>query len=130
MLARLGAGRVRHIQTRFLWVQERLREKAFDLAKVGTLANPSDLGTKAMVAEALERLLPLAGVGETASGSVHATTTGKRALRKRATRWCRSRSPYSRPGSGESRLRTSGGAQRYRGRSEMVRFQQSQPSQL
>ena len=64
--------------------KEKLREKAFDLAKVGTLANPADLGTKAMALEALLRPLPLAGVGPSADPELapHATVAGKRSRPK------------------------------------------------
>lgn len=63
MMGRIGSGRVRHMQTRFLWVQERLRERQFQLYKVGTLENPGDVGTKNQPEEALRRLLPLCGLG-------------------------------------------------------------------
>lgn len=63
MMGRIGSGRVRHMQTRFLWVQERLRNREFVLGRVGTLVNPGDVGTKGQTSEALARLLPLAGVG-------------------------------------------------------------------
>ena len=43
---RTGIGRARHLAVAQLWVQERLREKHFDLFKVWGPANPADLLTK------------------------------------------------------------------------------------
>ena len=43
---RSGLGRLRHVQTHTLWVQERVRSKAMELRKVNGLVNPADLFTK------------------------------------------------------------------------------------
>ena len=44
--ARRGIGKQRHIQTRFLWLQERVAAKHLRVSKVGTHDNPADLFTK------------------------------------------------------------------------------------
>ena len=48
MIHRVGCGRVRHLQTRYLWHQQALREGQFDVVRCGTKENPSDLGTKVL----------------------------------------------------------------------------------
>ena len=47
--ARSGLGRLRHLETHTLWVQEKLRAKAFELRKVRGEVNPADLFTKHLV---------------------------------------------------------------------------------
>ena len=44
--ARQGLGKLRHIATHTLWVQEKVRTKAIDLRKVDGTENPADLFTK------------------------------------------------------------------------------------
>ena len=46
--SRRGLGKMKHIQTRFLWVQERLALKHFTLEKVASEKNMADLLTKAL----------------------------------------------------------------------------------
>ena len=54
MIHRVGCGRrVRHLQTRFLWHQQALREGQFNVVRCGTKENPSDLGTKVLEREAM-----------------------------------------------------------------------------
>ena len=43
---RSGLGKLRHVQTHTLWVQERVRSGAIELRKVNGLVNPADLFTK------------------------------------------------------------------------------------
>ena len=46
LCGRSGLGRLRHVQTHTLWVQERVRTGAIQLRKVNGLFNPADLFTK------------------------------------------------------------------------------------
>ena len=46
VMQRAGPGRIRHLQTRFLWVQERAREGDFAVVAVPGASNAADLGTK------------------------------------------------------------------------------------
>ena len=48
MCSRRGLGKTRHVQTRYLWVQHRLKENEFELVAVGTDKNVSDVCTKPM----------------------------------------------------------------------------------
>ena len=59
--SRAGIGRVRHLATGQLWVQERLRAGAFRLFKHPGEANPSDICTKHVPSELLVRHLPTIG---------------------------------------------------------------------
>ena len=49
--SRRGLGKMKHIQTRYLWIQERLALKHFSLEKVGTLVNRADVLTKQLSAK-------------------------------------------------------------------------------
>ena len=58
---RLGLGKSRHVQTRFLWIQEKLAEKVFELFKIDAKLNTADICTKALASEAVERHLKAMG---------------------------------------------------------------------
>ena len=60
---RLGVGqRTKHIQTRFLWVQERAQDKDLIVKKVHTSRNLSDLATKPVSSTVLDRHCSVAGL--------------------------------------------------------------------
>ena len=46
--SRRGLGKLRHIQTRYLWLQERVAHKHFTVFKVPGEQNPADAMTKAL----------------------------------------------------------------------------------
>jgi len=54
---RRGVGRVRHIATRFLWIQQRVEQHELGLVKEPTATNVADLMTKALPADRVEQLL-------------------------------------------------------------------------
>ena len=54
---RLGLGKSRRVQTRFLWIQEKFPERAFELFKIDTKLNTADICTKALASEVVERRL-------------------------------------------------------------------------
>ena len=54
---RRGLGPVRHISTRFLWVQQKISQKEFSVTKVKGKSNPADLGTKYLNGPDLSRIL-------------------------------------------------------------------------
>ena len=58
---RSGIGRVRHLAVGQLWVQERIRSKALFLSKVPGDANPADICTKHLGADALRKRVQIAG---------------------------------------------------------------------
>ena len=60
--ARQGLGKLRHIDTQCLWVQQRVRDQTFELRKVKGTENPADLFTKHLTsASMVESLLGLFG---------------------------------------------------------------------
>ena len=46
MCFRKGLGRVRHLETKYLWIQDLVKEGRIKLLKVKGTENPSDVGTK------------------------------------------------------------------------------------
>ena len=57
---RSGLGKLRHVQTHTLWVQERVKTQAIELRKVNGLVNPADLFTKHLVSrERVDQLIAL-----------------------------------------------------------------------
>ena len=59
---RRGSGRLKHIDTRMLWLQRMLRKQYIRLQKVPTLYNPSDLNTKKLSRVRRELLMSIIGV--------------------------------------------------------------------
>ena len=59
---RRGAGRIRHIATSTLWLQNAVGEGHIALAKVAGTANPADLGTKVLGGTVLTGLLRRCGL--------------------------------------------------------------------
>ena len=53
--SRRGLGRQRHVQTRYLWLQERVAAGRLSIQKIKTMHNIADLLTKAASRETLER---------------------------------------------------------------------------
>ncbi|CAE7358585.1 unnamed protein product [Symbiodinium sp. CCMP2592] len=58
---RLGLGKSRHVQTRYLWIQEKLANKQFELFKIDTKLNTADLLTKSLAVESAEQHLKRMG---------------------------------------------------------------------
>ena len=57
IIQRQGVGKLRHISTQYLWIQEKTRGNEFDIAKVPGEDNPSDILTKNVPSEILTRHL-------------------------------------------------------------------------
>ena len=57
IVQRKGAGNIRHINTRMLWVQEQEAKDKMRYLKVAGTINPADLGTKHLEPEAIARHL-------------------------------------------------------------------------
>ena len=56
---RIGSGRQRHLDVKWLWTREAVRAGRFSLKKVGTYSNVSDLTTKHHDEERLKVLMTL-----------------------------------------------------------------------
>ena len=59
---REGFGKVRHLATADFWVQQRLRRREFNIAKVPGSENLADLGTKGLERDAIQRFLRALGL--------------------------------------------------------------------
>ena len=57
MTARTGSGRVKHVEARYFWVQDRVRKKQFSVGSIDTSHNTADLGTKFHSGERLQELM-------------------------------------------------------------------------
>ena len=58
---RRGAGKVRHLDTQFLWVQQKLGQQKFQLKKVKGTENTADLQMKYLSAGDVSRLMTALG---------------------------------------------------------------------
>jgi hypothetical protein len=103
MASRIGCGKIRHLQIRDLWIQERVRSGDLLLEKALTADNTSDLGTKHIDAKRIEKLVGLSGmsfrVGEAGQAVVKGLAVG--ALLTRQTVVAAAAAP------GEANLRSS-----------------------
>ncbi len=61
MASRAGMGRTRHLEVRFLWVQEAVKSKRPEIRKIKGSANPSDIATKPMTMDDMIRHLSAVG---------------------------------------------------------------------
>ena len=59
--SRKGLGKMKHVQTWYLWIQERLASGCFKLLKVGTKHNVSDVCTKAVTANEMDKHMKSTG---------------------------------------------------------------------
>ena len=62
MMNRTGLGKAKHIETQFMWVQEKIKHGTFELVKVGTAKNPADIFTKQLAERAMIEHLGRMGV--------------------------------------------------------------------
>ena len=58
---RCGVGKIRHLDTRLLWIQERVHAGDLEVVKVAGEENPADLMTKHLSEEALSKCLARLG---------------------------------------------------------------------
>ena len=54
---RKGLGKVRHIETKYLWIQDLIKDGRLKLLKVKGTDNPADIGTKHLSVSETEKLL-------------------------------------------------------------------------
>ena len=62
MASRTGLGKVRHMEVKFLWLQQALRDQKFRLFKIDGKLNPADVGTKPHSWQEMKELLKRIGV--------------------------------------------------------------------
>ena len=51
---RKGTGKVRHLQVKYLWIQDALFDKRLSLDKVKGTENPADIGTKYLMSHEVQ----------------------------------------------------------------------------
>ena len=66
VVRRNGVGRVRHLDVRFLWFQEKVQSYEFQMKKVLGTANPADLMTKFLGSDQIHAALTSMGIWCTA----------------------------------------------------------------
>ena len=66
--ARLGTGKVRHLETRCLWIQERVRSKEISILKVPTEKNRGDMQTKPLDPTRFWMLMAMLPIRRTTTG--------------------------------------------------------------
>ena len=59
--SRLGVGRVRHLHTKVLWVQEAVARRELTIVKVSGVEKPADMGTKHLAQREMHECLRRAG---------------------------------------------------------------------
>jgi hypothetical protein len=59
--SRRGLGRIRHVETRFLWLQDRVALKHLTVKKIGTEDNPADVLTKPLTREKIDKFCAAIG---------------------------------------------------------------------
>jgi len=59
---RKGCGKVRHLQVKYLWIQNEVFDKALKIEQVKGTENPADVGTKYLMGYEMERVLKGFGV--------------------------------------------------------------------
>jgi hypothetical protein len=59
---RKGLGKVRHIETKYLWVQDLVKDGRLSLLKVKGVDNPADIGTKHLSVAEIEKKLLIIGL--------------------------------------------------------------------
>ena len=82
-----GVSKVRHLDTKFLWIPRGISNKAFSVAPISTFFNTADLGTKSLAADRVKFLLnrlQFDGVPESKAASKL-----RRRLGSPATSWLR-----------------------------------------
>ena len=77
IVRRAGLGKLRHLNVRYLWLQDKVREEDFELLKVPGLANPAGLMTKHLSRVDAYRHLASLGMHFGSGRAVAAPTLGK-----------------------------------------------------
>ena len=58
----LGAGKCRHIEVKWLWLQQAMDEKKLATKHVSTESNVADIGTKGLTSDRIGKLMNLMGM--------------------------------------------------------------------
>ena len=75
--SRQGLGKQRHVQTRYLWLQERVALKHLNVRKIKGTENESDILTKAVAAPTMQKHMSSMGYMDAPRGRMHKTLKAK-----------------------------------------------------
>eukprot|EP00434_Breviolum_minutum_P045265 symbB.v1.2.040544.t1/scaffold7319.1/size11937/1 len=70
ILSRAGCGRVRHLSTRILWMQQRVERKDLMVGPVASSENVADIGTKRLAVSTMKYLMYKLGVYDSETSSL------------------------------------------------------------
>ena len=70
MASRQGVGQVRSLDTKLLWLQDKIKQNVLTIRKVAGGNNVADIGTKVLPAKTLTRLATLAGIVRFSDGII------------------------------------------------------------
>ena len=68
--SRQGVGRIRHLSVASLWLQERVQCRDISVRAIGTVFNPSDVGTKVLSVQRLRLLCYIMGIRDSGDNPV------------------------------------------------------------
>ena len=64
IICRTGLGKLRHIDTAYLWLQqESIKKKKLRMKKVKATENPADMNTKGLSGEEITKYVKMIGMG-------------------------------------------------------------------
>ena len=88
IVRRAGLGKLRHLNVRYLWVQDQVKRELLGLEKVAGAENPADIATKHFNAEVMKRHLDRMGIRTSGGRARSAPVLGSlgRALTRRGRR--------------------------------------------
>ena len=86
IVRRAGLGKLRHLNVRYLWLQDQVKKEAIGLEKVAGAHNPADLGTKHLNAETMLKHLVRVGARTSGGRASSAPTLGVLGTRRRGHR--------------------------------------------
>ena len=70
VLSRAGCGRIRHLSTRILWVQQRVEQKELRITPVSSTDNLADIGTKKLSVSTMRVLMHDIGIYDSEKGQL------------------------------------------------------------
>lgn len=69
--SRQGVGRIRHMEVKYLWLQDQIQQKVFKIRKVAGKLNVSDVGTKHVDKATLDRCCAMLNLKDMEKSEIH-----------------------------------------------------------
>ena len=86
IVRRAGLGKLRHLNVRYLWLQDLVKQETIGMKKVAGADNPADLATKHLNAETMTRHLTRLGVRTSGGRANSAPALGVLGVKRRGRR--------------------------------------------